>query len=293
MPNASYERNYEPPLNSLEELIDKVAAFFPDCSKVFSGNEFAYSFDENPEICSTPSSQKTKYFSDIKEFFSSYQKLSHRSCYFELSIKDKKELETKATIEIELFESPHLNRSLSIDLRCDDESKSKEILCFLDSNMNKKPNTTERIRDQIKRIGEETPINRNENFLISKEMIDKLRLKQHPKLNYSRLVVLLGEINSSWNNGNYNAVALLIRTVMNHIPPAFGFKKFEKVANNPNFISSVNKALGTLQNSMKHLADIIAHEQISEKEPRSISGVEVDCRQSLKLLLDEILRKTD
>ena len=293
MPNTSYERNYEPPLNSLEELIDKVAAFFPDCSKVFSGTEVSYSFDENPRMFSIPSSQTTKDFLDIKEFFSSYQKLSHRSCYFELSIKDKKELETKTTIKIELFESPHLDRSLSIDLRCDDESKSKEILCFLDSNMNKKPNTTERIRDQIKRIGEETPINRNENFLISKEMIDKFRLKQHPKLKYSRLVVLLGEINSSWNNGNYNAVALLIRTVMNHIPPVFGFKKFEEVANNPKFSSSVKRALGTLQNSMKHLADIIAHEQISEKEPRSISEVEVDCRQSLKLLLDEILRKTD
>ena len=288
MPNTSYERNYEPPLNSLEDLVDKVAAFFPDCSKVFSGTESSYSFDENPKMFSIPSSQTTKDFLDIKEFFSSYyQKLSHRSCFFKLSIKDKKELETKATIEIHLSESPHLgDRSLSIDLRCDDESKSKEILCFLDSNMNKKPNTTERIR-------EETPINRNENCLISKEMIDKFRLKQHPKLKYSRLVVLLGEINSSWNNGNYNAVALLIRTVMNHIPPVFGFKKFEEVANNPKFISSVKRALGTLQNSMKHLADIIAHEQISEKEPRSISGVEVDCRQSLKLLLDEILRKTD
>ncbi len=293
MPNTSYERNYEPPLNSLEELIDKVAAFFPDCSKVFSGTEVSYSFDENPEISSDPSSQTNKDFLDIKEFFSSYQKLSHRSCYFELSIKDKKELETKATIKIELFESPHLNRSLSIDLRCDDESKSKEILCFLDSNMNKKPNITERIRDQIKRIGEETPINRNENCLISKEMIDKFRLKQHPKLKYSRLVVLLGEINSSWNNGNYNAVALLIRTVMNHIPPALGCKSFEAVANNYKCDRSVKSALDNLQKSAKNLFDIIAHEQIYKKEPRNISGEDVNCRQSLKLLLDEIISKTD
>jgi len=280
MPNASYERNYEPPLNSLEELMDKVATFFPDCSKVFSGTEFAYSFDENPEICSTPSSQKTKYFSDIKKFFSSYQKLSHRSCYFELSIKDKKELETKATIEIHLAESPHLDRRLSIDLRCDDESKSKEILSLFDSNMNKKPNTPELIR-------EEAPINRYENFL-SKEMINKFKLKQHPELKYSRLVVLLDEINSSWNNGNYIAVGLLIRAVMNHIPPALGFKKFEEVANNHKCDRSVKPALEQLQNSAKNLFDIIAHEQISKKEPRNISGEDVNCRQSLKLLLDEM-----
>ncbi len=286
MPNTSYERKYEPPLNSLEDLVDKVAAFFPDCSKVFSGTEFAYSFDENPKMFSIPSSQTTKDFLDIKEFFSSYyQKLSHRSCFFKLSIKDKKELETKATIEIHLLESPHLGRSLmSIDLRCDDESKSKEILNLFDSNMSKKPNTIEGTSDQI---------NRNENFLISKEMIDKFRLKQHPKLKYSRLVVLLGEINSSWNNGNYNAVALLIRTVMNHIPPALGCKSFEAVANNYKCDRSVKSALDNLQKSAKNLFDIIAHEQIYKKEPRSISGVEVDCRQSLKLLLDEILRKTD
>jgi hypothetical protein len=72
---------------------------------------------------------------------------------------------------------------------------------------------------------------------------------------------------------------------MNHIPPALGFKKFEEVANNHKCDLSVKGSLDNLQNSAKKLFDIIAHEQISKKEPRNISGEDVNCRQSLKLLL--------
>ena len=92
-----------------------------------------------------------------------------------------------------------------------------------------------------------------------------------------------------WKYGNYIAVGLLIRAVMNHIPPpALGFKNFEQVANNHKCDRSVKSALDNLQNSAKKLFEIIAHEQISKKEPRNISGEDVDCRQLLKLLLDEM-----
>jgi hypothetical protein len=76
-------------------------------------------------------------------------------------------------------------------------------------------------------------INEGQN-LIKACYVNEARIKEFENLvsktfDLKRLITMLKELNSAFENKNYISVIALVRSVMNHIPPVFGFSTFDEV----------------------------------------------------------------
>lgn len=69
--------------------------------------------------------------------------------------------------------------------------------------------------------GHKQKVDRNEAF-ISQERIYFLLKINSKEFDLSKLITICNELNANWMNGNYYTVGLLLRTIINHIPPVFG-----------------------------------------------------------------------
>jgi hypothetical protein len=117
-------------------------------------------------------------------------------------------------------------------------------------------------------------------------------LKALPKKqwDFSKLIQLCAELNIVTNNdGATYATAMLVRAIVDHVPPIFGMNGFSQVADNYAGTSSFKGSMQHLNRSMRNIADGILHEQIRQKEALP-SPQQVDFRQDLDRLLGEIVR---
>jgi hypothetical protein len=103
-----------------------------------------------------------------------------------------------------------------------------------------------------------------------------------------RLVRMLQELNSANQNGMHMATAMLVRAIVDHVPPIFSAKNFTEVANNIGG-RSIGQSLKHLDNSLRSIADNQLHAHIRPREVLP-SESQVDFRQDLDVLLQEVLR---
>lgn len=64
---------------------------------------------------------------------------------------------------------------------------------------------------------------------VNPQIIEQLRLVKCVNFDMSKTILFCEELNSSFDAGNYLASALLLRALINHIPPIFGHGTFEDV----------------------------------------------------------------
>lgn len=128
---------------------------------------------------------------------------------------------------------------------------------------------------------------RNETY-IATERIDQLQNIKNPNYDFSRLVKLCEEINDNYQRNNLLSVAMLGRSILNHVPPLFGFDTFSQVANNYGNIS-FKTSMNHLNNTMRNIANSYLHEKMRMKESIPLKN-QVNFSQDLDLLLDEIVR---
>jgi hypothetical protein len=102
------------------------------------------------------------------------------------------------------------------------------------------------------------------------------------------LIRLCQELNSNWINNNFFTVGLLLRTIINHVPPLFGFQTFDQVVANYGGGTSFKKNMDTLNQSLRSIADHYTHLTIRKKEPLP-NEIQVDFKQNLDFLLSEIV----
>jgi hypothetical protein len=123
--------------------------------------------------------------------------------------------------------------------------------------------------------------------------IDELRMLVGGKPDPLRLVRLCEETNINFAAGCTMGAALLARTIINHVPPALGFKTFAEVANNyggdPKTQRSFKKIAQRLEETQRAIADSIAHETMREAESLP-TFTQIDFSQELDLLLAEVAR---
>jgi hypothetical protein len=124
--------------------------------------------------------------------------------------------------------------------------------------------------------------------LIAESRIEGLRELSSPDFDFQKLVRLCEELNISYENGCYFATAMLTRGLMDHVPPIFGKKNFDEVANNHDG-KSFKGAMQHLQNASRNVADGHLHQQIRARESLP-APQQVNCRQQLDVLLEEIVR---
>jgi hypothetical protein len=108
------------------------------------------------------------------------------------------------------------------------------------------------------------------------------------KWDMRRLVRLCEELNSASDQGCHMSVAMLVRSITDHVPPIFGMKSFSEVANNHGG-KSFRDHMGHLNESLRKVADKYLHAQIRPSEGLPTS-VQVDFRSALDSLLEEVVR---
>ena len=125
--------------------------------------------------------------------------------------------------------------------------------------------------------------------------VDLERLKELSSIssvqfNLLKLVRLCEELNICYQNDCFLATAILVRSIVDHVPPIFGCKSFTEVSSNySNGSKSFKQAMEHLNNSSRKIADTFLHGQARRKEVLP-NKTQINFSNDLDVLLAEIVR---
>jgi hypothetical protein len=142
-----------------------------------------------------------------------------------------------------------------------------------------------------------TPSSMIETGPSKRSYIDPARLAeiealQSVKWDFCRLAQLCRELNAAFGDGHYITTAALVRIVMDHVPPLFGFNDFDQIAANyggPKAHKSFKKSMTHLQQSMRNISDAQIHSHIRPTDALP-NSTQVDVKGDLDVLLAEVIR---
>lgn len=128
----------------------------------------------------------------------------------------------------------------------------------------------------------------NEIF-ISEERVKGLEKIKNDLFDLTRLIKMCREINDNFSRKNYISVIVLVRSVLDHIPPIFGHKSFSEIVNNAKLAKSIKASFEHLDTSSRNIADAYLHIQIRDKEILPTEK-QVNFSHDVDTLLGEIVR---
>ena len=159
------------------------------------------------------------------------------------------------------------------------ENAQKKILAFIDGIIHETENSVA------------MPATQTHSFdYVNIQRIDELRCVNSTSFDLSKLVRLCEELNICFSSGAYFATLMIVRSILDHIPPILGLRSFSEIANNyGNAGKSFKEVMQRLENTSRRIADSYLHSQIrnSESLPNS---TQVKFDSELDFLLAEILR---
>lgn len=117
----------------------------------------------------------------------------------------------------------------------------------------------------------------------------QLRGTKSDQWDLKRLVRLLEELNSAHEHELHMATAMLVRAVVDHVPPIFNAKNFSEVANNYPAPRSFSDQMRQLDTSLRKIADMHLHQPVRKAEALPLAP-QVDFRGALDVLLSEVVR---
>lgn len=124
---------------------------------------------------------------------------------------------------------------------------------------------------------------------INQSRIQQLESIKSNSFDFTKLVQLCNELNNAFSTHSFYSCGMLIRAIVDHIPPIFGFTSFMDFSNQYG-TKSFKDSMNHLEKGCRKLADGYLHEHIRKKE--SIPTVEqIDYRSPLDKLLAEIIDK--
>lgn len=124
---------------------------------------------------------------------------------------------------------------------------------------------------------------------VAPERIEELRDASPDEYDLRKLVRLCEELNGAWERHAFFSVAMLVRAVLDHVPPIFGFQTFVEVANNYSGGKSFKIVVGRLQETSRSVANLYLHATVRREEslPNARS---VDVSVEFDQLLAEVER---
>lgn len=127
-------------------------------------------------------------------------------------------------------------------------------------------------------------------YYVDPSRLEELRTLKSPKYDLSKLVRLCEELNTTSNDECYYSIAMLIRAILDHVPPLFGYKSFAELANNYKAGGqSFKRCMQHLENSSRRIADSHLHTQIRKNESLP-NRTQVNFSSDLDMLLGEVVR---
>lgn len=124
---------------------------------------------------------------------------------------------------------------------------------------------------------------------IDPERLSQLRSIKRTHYDLSRLLRLCEELDIAYAQECYHAVAMLTRSILDHIPPIFGAKSFAEVVNNYSGGRSFKDIAQHLEKSSRKVADAYLHTRIRKSESLP-TRTQVDVRQQIDFVLAEVVR---
>ncbi|MDB9375443.1 hypothetical protein [Nodularia sphaerocarpa] len=118
--------------------------------------------------------------------------------------------------------------------------------------------------------------------------LEQLKSISNSRFDLSKLIQYCEEINKCFDNDCLLSVAMLVRAIIDHIPPIFNKSTFNEVANNYGS-KSFQGSMKNLNNSLRKIADSYLHTHIRSKEVLP-NEIQIDFSQDLDVLLGEICR---
>ena len=134
----------------------------------------------------------------------------------------------------------------------------------------------------------------NDNILkLKKHYINTLRIEQLKEIksvqyDFKKLIRICEEINICYSLGCIYAVGNLLRTLLDHIAPIFGYKSFAEVVNNYSKKGSFKDAMQHLENSLRNISNLFLHTPIKKEEALPTEN-QVEFTAPIDLLLGEII----
>jgi hypothetical protein len=122
---------------------------------------------------------------------------------------------------------------------------------------------------------------------VDPKILEKLRLVEGFEFDMSKIIRFCEELNSSFNASNYLASTLLLRALINHIPPIFGHKTFLQVVSHAS--KSRRELFKPLDDTARDVADLHTHDLIRHKEVLPTKNQLEPFRANLEFLLQEVL----
>lgn len=120
---------------------------------------------------------------------------------------------------------------------------------------------------------------------IDKNTLLRLNKIQNENFDLSRLISLCKELDDNYSFGNYHSCAMLLRAILDHIPPIFGKSNFTDVcAQHGN--RSFKDIVRPLNETAKKIGDDYLHSQISKKV-LAVTKTQVSFQANLDSLLNE------
>jgi hypothetical protein len=136
-------------------------------------------------------------------------------------------------------------------------------------------------------VARPTASNLNIEF-IDGELLQQVAEIRSSRYDCTRLVSMCRELNSSYAHGNVHAVAMLVRAILDHVPPIFGCEKFSQVAAQVSG-KSLKHSFERLDVQSRKVADKLLHSHIRDRE-MAPTLTEVAFNSELAQLLSEVCR---
>jgi hypothetical protein len=136
----------------------------------------------------------------------------------------------------------------------------------------------------------EKGIGSNSAFL-DQGVISQLKSANSSAFDLAKLIRFCEELNDSYRRGNYLACTLLMRAIMNHIPPIFGAQTFGQVISGSG--RSVKAVLSRLEDEARPIADLHAHMLIRSRESLPTKHQVEPYKAAFEILVQEILAKVE
>jgi len=125
---------------------------------------------------------------------------------------------------------------------------------------------------------------------VAPQLLAALRAAERKTFDYAKLIRFCEELNDAYRRGHYLTSALLIRAVMNHVPPIFGQTTFAAVV--AHATRSIKPMLERLEKEARPIADLHTHYLIRAKEPLPTRIQIEPYKGCFELLMNEIVAKS-
>lgn len=143
---------------------------------------------------------------------------------------------------------------------------------------------------QIRRKAAETaPAPNIAGNYVSLELIAQLRENNDGNFDLTRLAEFCRELNVTAGGRANMATTMLVRAILDHVPPALGCASFSEVVSNYAGSKSFKDHMRHLDSSSRKIADGSLHTRIRRRESVP-TDIEVDFRSAIGELVREVLR---